>query len=179
VRALLFSLFYLYYFHPSPAYCHKSHIPLRKNQAAYIFVATVLLTSLLCCSKVCQTGYENPNCSVQVRSQFENLYYTVTESRDQDSAYSYAATIVSDPNILRVQLTNVANGAFINNVVATATADTLTIAYQAPDTNAHYIQGSGIISGSVLLLTYTITYPDSVPVPHTQTDYYQGQWAHP
>jgi hypothetical protein len=104
----------------------------------------------------------------------------VSESKNGDSVYTYSATIIASPsNILKVLMTNVGNGAFVNNVVAITNADTLTIPYQAPDSNAHYITGSGIISGSMLVLNYTITYPDSVPAPHIQTDGYQSQWVHP
>jgi len=144
-----------------------------------MLLGTILLL-ISSCSKVCQTGYANPNCATEIRAQFENLYYTVSESKNQDSIYTYSATIIASPaSILKVLMTNVGNGAFVNNVIAVTNADTLTIPYQAPDSNAHYITGSGIISGSVLVLYYTITYPDSVPSPHTQTDSYQSQWVHP
>lgn len=157
--------------------------PVKLKNKASLCICALFCTVLLVfssCSKVCQTGYANPNCSTEIRAQFENLYYTVTESKNQDSAYTYSATIIASPSgVLKVLMTNVGNGAFVNNVVAVANADTLTIPYQAPDSNAHYIVGGGIISGNVLLLTYTITYPDSVPTPHTQTDSYQSQWVHP
>lgn len=138
------------------------------------------LLGLCACNKACQTGYENPNCSVEVRAQFENLYYTATESKNQDSAYTYSATILASPSDIRkVLLTNVANGFFINNVSAITNSDTLTIPYQCPDTNARYIQGTGILSGNVLSMYFTVTYPDSIPILHTQTDLYQSVWVHP
>jgi hypothetical protein len=144
-------------------------------------LAAICLLGLGACSKVCQIGYENPNCSVETRAQYENVNYTVTESKNGDSAYTYSATIVSSPlGPLKVQLSNVANNFFINNVTASVTAtDTLTIAYQAPDSNSRYIQGIGVLTGSTLALNYVITYPDSLPVLHTQTDYYQSVWVHP
>lgn len=143
-------------------------------------VAICLMSWLSACKKTCQTGYENPNCSVEIRAQFENLYYTATESRNLDSPYTYNPTIIADPHdIRRILLTGIANGQFINNVSALTNSDTMTIAYQCPDTNAHYIQGSGILSGNVLTMSYAVTYPDSYPVLHTQTDYYQSVWTHP
>ena len=152
-----------------------------KNKLSFcICILLGILLLISSCSKVCQTGYANPNCSTEIRAQFENLYYTVSESKNQDSIYTYSATIIASPrSILDVQLSNVGNGTFVNNVTAVVNADTLTIPYQQPDSNAHYIQGSGIISGSILQLTFYITYPDSVPVYHTQTDAYQSQWVHP
>jgi hypothetical protein len=150
---------------------------LKKISAIFLIVA--LFFGFSACKKTCQPGYENPNCSVEIRAQFENLNYTVTESKNSDSATSYPAGIIAGANILQVQLTNVGNGAIVHNVVGNVTADTLIIPNQAPDTNAHYIQGIGILSGNTLYLSYTITYPDSQPFLHTQTDYYQGQWVHP
>jgi hypothetical protein len=142
-------------------------------------LACVLIASS--CNKACQAGYVNPNCSVEVRAQFENLYYTATEERNQDTpAYTYSATIIASPrNPLGVLMGNVANGFFVNYVYASTSNDTLTIPYQAPDTNGRYIQGLGIISGSVLTLSYAVTYPDSTPVIHSQTDYYYSSWVHP
>ena len=146
-----------------------------------IFVIVVASLCMLCaCKKTCQTGYENPNCSVEIRNQFENENYTVTESKNGDSAYSYAATIVSSPaNILQVRLTNMGNNFFVNNVTAVVNSDTLTIPNQAPDSNGRYVLGQGVLSGNTLFLNYAITYPDSLPVLHTQTDYYQSVWVHP
>ena len=139
-----------------------------------------LLLSGMGCNKACQTGYENPNCSVEVRAQFENVAYAVTESRNLDSPYTYTASILAaSRDIRKILLTNVTNGFFINNVSAITNADTMTIAYQSPDTNARYIQGSGILSANVLTINYVVTYPDSNPVLHTQTDYYQSVWVHP
>ena len=156
-----------------------------KSRRVKLFYASIaalgILITLFSCNKACQVGYENPNCSIEIRNQYENLNYTVTESKNGDSAYTYAATIVSSPQgILRVQLTNIANNFLVNNVTASVTAtDTLTIAYQAPDSNGHYIQGIGVLTGNTLALNYAITYPDSLPVLHTQVDYYQSVWVHP
>ena len=149
-----------------------------KSVVAPLAAALLLLGS---CNKACQTGYENPNCSIEIRNQFENVNYTVTESKNGDSAYTYAATIVSSPaGILKVQLTNMANNFFVNNVTASVNSgDTLTIPSQAPDSNGRYILGLGILSANTLYISYAITYPDSLPVLHTQTDYYQSTWVHP
>ena len=151
---------------------------IRSKKIIVILIAT--LFALGACNKACQVGYENPNCSVEIRNQFENENYTVTESKNGDSAYTYAATIVSSPaGILQVQLTNMANNFFVNNVRASVNNDTLTIPNQAPDSNGRYVLGQGVLSGNTLFLNYAITYPDSLPVLHTQTDYYQSVWVHP
>ena len=141
------------------------------------------LSALWSCSKACQAGYANPNCSIEIRAPYENLYYTVTESEDQDSAYTYSATIISSPaGPFALQLTNVANGVFfVNNVngLVSITGDSLTIARQNPDTNANYIQGLGTLYNNVLTLNFTISHPDSLPFIHTQTDTFQSIWIHP
>ena len=131
------------------------------------------------CNKTCQTGYENPNCSIETRAEFESLSYAATESRNQDSAYSYPATIIPyPPDIRKVMLTNRARGAFAHNVIGSVVSDTLTIAYQNPDSNGTYIQGTGILTANVLNINYLISYPDSLPILHTQTDIYQSVWIH-
>jgi hypothetical protein len=150
-----------------------------RKQGLYLILAATLLP-LLSCNKACQAGYENPNCSIEVRAQFENLYYTVTESRNQDSAYSYSATIIASPgDIRKVLLSNVANGLFVNNVVGITSSDTLTIAYQSPDSNGRSIQGRGILSLNVMKISYIVSYTDSLPAVHTQNDIYQSVWIHP
>jgi hypothetical protein len=153
---------------------------MKKNFFLPLALTAVLLICIGACKKTCQTGYENPNCSIETRAEFENLNYTVTESMNGDSAYTYPATIIASPNgILRVLLTGVGAGAIVNNVAGIVDSTTLTIPRQAPDSNAHYIQGSGSLNGNTLTINYTITYTDSLPVLHTQADYYYSQWVHP
>ena len=144
-----------------------------------ILITISMMGGLLSCNKACQQGYENPNCSVEIRAQFENLYYTVTERKNQDTILkTYSATIIASPKSpFGLHLGNVANGLFVNTVVGTANADTLSLPYQSPDTNSYYIQGRGIISGNVMLLNYTVTYADSQSVVHA--DQYVSQWVHP
>lgn len=149
-----------------------------------IYVATAiscLLISIHSCSTACQQGYINPDCNVQIRAPFENLNYTATESKNSDTNYTYPATIIASQNILQVQLTNVANGFFANNVTGTVSlnGDTLTIANQNPDGNSNFIAGKGVLSGNTLSLVYTISYTDSVPYIHPQTDVYVSSWVHP
>jgi hypothetical protein len=153
-----------------------------------VFCLSILLagslSALWSCSRACQAGYANPNCSVEIRAQYENLNYTVTESKNHDSAYyMYSAAIISSPaGPFALQMTNVANSFyFVNNVngIVSITGDTLAIARQAPDTNARYIQGLGTMSNNVLTIYYTISYPDSLPVIHTQTDSFLSIWVHP
>jgi hypothetical protein len=94
-----------------------------------------------------------------------------------DSAYTYPATIIPDPaNILQVELTNVANNFFTHNVTGRVSNDTLTIPYQAPDSNGAYIAGQGVLNSNLLVINFTISYQLS-GVPHT--DYYFSQWLHP
>ena len=138
--------------------------------------------TILSCSRVCQLGYANPNCSVELRAQYENLNYVVTESKNHDSAYTYPATIItSTAGPFALRLTNVANNFFVNNVLGqvSMSGDSLVINNQAPDSNARYIKGLGTLSNNVLTLNYTIYYPDSLPVIHTQTDSFLSIWVHP
>ena len=140
------------------------------------------LTTFLSCSRVCQSGYANPNCSVELRALYENLNYTVTESKNHDSAYNYSATIItSTAGPFALQMTNVANGFFVNNVKGqvSISGDSLVITRQAPDTGARYIQGLGTLTNNVLTLNYTISYLDSLPVIHIQTDSFLSIWVHP
>jgi hypothetical protein len=161
--------------------CYKSgrFTLMKKPFFLPLLLTAVLLSGIAACKKTCQTGYEDPGCSIETRAEFENLNYTVTESMNGDSAYSYPATIIAGAGPLQILLTGVGNGAIVNNVTGIVSSDTLTIARQAPDSNAHYIQGSGILSGNQLTINYTITYPDSLPVLHTQVDQYYSQWVHP
>jgi len=145
-------------------------------------ILAALIVAASSCNKACQAGYANPNCTIEIRAPYENLNYTVTESKNGDSAYTYSATIISSSaGPFAVQLTNVANGFFANNVtgVVSITGDTLTIARQSPDTNANYIQGLGTLSLSTLSLSFSISYPDSQPYIHRQTDTFQSVWVHP
>lgn len=137
------------------------------------------MSGLLSCSKACQQGYLNPDCSIEERAQFESLSYTATESENGDSAYTYATTIIASPaSIYQVQLTTVANGYFTNYVVANVDTTSLTIPNQAPDSNGHYISGYGTLNGNTLTLMYTISYPLHPPFHYVQTNYYSSVWVH-
>jgi hypothetical protein len=151
----------------------------RQNPALLLSIFLLCLLPALSCKKTCQPGYEDPDCSVEIRAQFESLYYTATESMNGDSAYTYAATILPNPaNAYQVLLTNVANSAyFANNVAATASNDTLTIAYQNPDTTAVYISGMGTISGNVLTLYYVIYVPNLAGTGLIRNQY-ASVWVH-
>ena len=152
-----------------------------KSFGIFLLIA-YFLTGILSCSRVCQKGYANPNCSVEIRAVYENLNYSVTESKNHDSAYNYSASIISSSSgPFALQLTHVSSGFFVNNVQGQVSmgGDSLTIISQAPDTNARYIKGIGTLSNNVLTLYYTLSYPDSLPVAHIQTDSFLSIWIHP
>lgn len=108
---------------------------------------------------ICETGYEQNTdglCNTEVRAKFLGTW-TVSEDCTQSAPSSYTTSVtISSGAILEVKITNMW-GAFANQVTATVSGSTITIARQAPDSDSYYIEGSGTISGSTITMNYTVT----------------------
>ena len=112
-------------------------------------------------SCVCATGYEGTNCDTEVRTKAIGTW-TVADSCSNSGTASYTVTVVtSTGGISEVKITNFW-GTFTNQVVATVSGSTVTIARQQPDNDNFYVEGTGTVSGNTITWSYTIS-DETVP----------------
>ncbi len=136
--------------------------------------ATLLLTNS--CTKTCDPGYEGTDCKTEVRAKFLSNNVSVSEKKNNGTAYSYSTTIISvSSDVQQVAITKIANGFYNSNIVATVDGSTFTIAKQDPDYDGYNIEGSGTVSGTSVTVTFTITGKDGSG--NTVTDNYSGTWT--
>jgi hypothetical protein len=109
----------------------------------------------------CATGYEGADCSTEQRTKFIGSYM-VNESCTSGN-YNYNFTIASSSaGVTRVLLTNF--GAVDGSTVsATVSGTTLNIAQQNFTVSGQSwgIVGTGQLNGTILTVTYTLTFPDN------------------
>lgn len=108
---------------------------------------------------LCESYYElgaDNKCSVLERAKFLGSY-NVSESC-QFSTADYTSNINTNNTTANneVRISNVWDS-FNNAVVGTVAGNTITIARQTPDNDSYYIQGSGVLEGSTVVFTVTIT----------------------
>lgn len=107
----------------------------------------------------CDTGYEPDSagaCNTEIRTKFLGSF-TVSDVCTSSGTASYVVPVTSSTgSMLEVKLTNFW-GTFTNQVTATVSGTTITIARQEPDADGYFVQGTGTISGSTITWSYTIT----------------------
>jgi hypothetical protein len=150
---------------------------MKKLFRPFLMVATVAaLFTVNSCTKTCDPGYEGSDCKTEVRAKFLSAGATVKEKKNGGSEYSYSSTIIKvSSDVQKVALTKVANGFFNTNVTATVDGNALTITEQDPDGDGYKISGTGSVSGTTLILTFSITGKDGSG--NTVTDNYSGTWT--
>lgn len=149
-------------------------------------IKNILITSLLTigafsavtltsCSKsddTCPTGYEGTDCKTLVSQKFSGIW-TASDMQGSTPLSSYVATITpnSASNLLSVAIGKFSDGYFTNDVVATVSGTSITIASQAPDSDGYTVDGSGSLNTTDNKITwnYTITNPLGSKLSYTGT----------
>lgn len=133
----------------------------------------MLLIAAGACSKLCRSGYSGSECNIITRAKFEGAWNAI----DTPGNLTYRDSIDDAAGIGNVLLSNAFAGHYFNNTItASAVNQTLTIAWQSPDSISKYVQGTGQLNsaGNVLSWTYQIT--DSTQNPALVTNY-SGNWT--
>lgn len=120
-------------------------------------------------SCTCSTGYEGTTCQTASRTKFEKTW-TATDVKVSDNTAlpTYNSAIVDGSTITDVKISNF-SALFTNDVKATVSGSTLTIASQAPDNDGYYVSGSGTLANGKITWSYTLTNPSNVQVSYTGT----------
>jgi len=109
------------------------------------------------CDCVCDEGYEGADCATESRAKFVGVYTVTGDCSTSGVKGGYDIEIVnSGVNVTSVLISNFWN-AYVNNVVATISGNTITIANQDPDNDGYNVTGSGTYANGVITMSYTVS----------------------
>ena len=107
----------------------------------------------------CADGYEGDDCGTAIRQKFIGSW-TAADACSLSGTGAYTVTVTAGTGIFDVKITNMWN-AFVNQVNATISGNTITISTQEPDSDGFTISGTGTISSDGLTITWTYTVTDT------------------
>lgn len=121
----------------------------------------------------CATGYEGTNCETAVRAKFLKTW----AASDKDIATTtnlptYSSIIVAGTAITEVKISKFSDSYFTNDVKATVSGNTITIASQQPDNDMYYVEGTGTYNSADMKITWSYT----ITAPTTVKKSYSGTW---
>ena len=123
----------------------------------------------------CNSGYEKDSvgaCNTEIRAKFLGTW-TASDNCGSSGTATYVVTSTST-SLLEVKLANFWD-TFTNQVTATVSGNTITIARQEPDADDFFVQGTGTISGNTITWSYTIT--DETDPANIGTDACSSTWV--
>lgn len=135
---------------------------LRKIALVAMLAATAGTTmTMTSCKKddaTCETGYEGTDCKTEVRAKFINASgWSAEEVGSVSKASTFGVNIkTSSTGVDKILISNLYNE-FGNDVVATVSGTTFTIARQEPDGDKFFVQGNGSFNGTSITVDYTVT----------------------
>lgn len=136
---------------------------------------TMTMTSCKKEDKVCNTGYEGTDCKTEVRAKFINASgWSAEEVGSVSKASTFGVNIkTSSTAVEKILISNLYNE-FKNDVIATVSGNTFTIARQEPDADKFFVQGTGTFNGTSITVDYTVTDERTALVI---TDRVTGTWT--
>jgi len=119
--------------------------------------STATMTSCSKDDKICNPGYEGKNCDVESRAKFVKTWNAV-DVTPGGTQKIYTCGIANGSNVTSVIISNTfSNNFFDNNINATVSENTITIASQKPDANGDYsVSGSGSYINGQISWNYVI-----------------------
>ncbi len=121
----------------------------------------------------CVTGYEGTNCETASRTKFVKTWSASDkEATTTTTIPTYVSAIVAGTTITDIKISNF-SGLFTNDVIATVSGNTITIASQQPDNDGYYVTtGTGTYDATTKLITWTYTLKNPTNVEKS----YTGSW---
>jgi len=107
------------------------------------------------CDCVCNAGYEGADCATLERAKFIGSYL-VSDNCSGSGISTYTISVDPASAVTTVLISNFWNE-FVNNVTATVSGNTITIANQAPDSDGFTVSGTGTYANGILILNYTVS----------------------
>ncbi|MDB5284195.1 MAG: hypothetical protein JWO06_3270 [Bacteroidota bacterium] len=142
---------------------------MRKITRLSLMIATsAVLLTIASCSKTCDAGYEGSDCKTQIREKFIGQFKgpeTCTAGTDN---YTVTISNSSSSDLLAIILSNVYNQSFTATGTVSGTTLTTT-ANQTLGVGVTLVSGTGSISGSPSVLTFTYAIKDSAGTTNTCT----------
>ncbi len=120
----------------------------------------------------CATGYEGATCATEQRAKFIKSWSATDTEVGGSMLPSYSSIVVSGTSVTEVRIAGFSDDYFTNNVVATVSGNTITIANQTPDNDGYKVSGSGTLNSTDGKLTWSYTITNPLNVAKT----YSGTW---
>ena len=150
-------------------------ITLRKLAlSAFLSVSALSAVTLTSCNKdeECAAGYEGSDCKTLVAQKFIGVWSASDKETVSGKALSsYVATITTSTDVTKVNIGDISDEYFENNVVGSVSGTKITITEQAPDSDGYTISGTGDLVSGKMVWNYTIKSPLNVALA------YDGTWS--
>ena len=120
----------------------------------------------------CATGYEGKNCETVSRLKFIKTWTSSDTEVGGNAVPTYNAIVSAGTEIYDVKIGKFSDNFFTNDVKATVSGNTISIAPQSPDNDNYYVSGSGTFDATTNKITWSYT----LTSPTNQTKTYSGSW---
>lgn len=119
----------------------------------------------------CPVGYEGTKCETESRTKFAKSWACNDVTGSSPAlVYNCVISAGSAANVTSVIISKTfSDNFFVNNVNATVSGSTITIANQAPDNDGYYVSGTGTLSNNKINWTYSIKDPNNNTLSYTGT----------
>lgn len=115
---------------------------------------------------VCPVGYEGTTCTTESRTKFVKTWNASDVQGTNQLVYTCA--IANGVNITSVTISNkFSDQFFTNNIPATVSGNTITIANQTPDNDGYSVSGTGTLSNGKINWSYSIKDPNNATLSYT------------
>ena len=121
-------------------------------------------------SCTCATGYEGAACETEMRKKFMDTWTASDKEVGGSDLPTYNSSIVAGSGVTEVKISNFSDY-FVNDVIATVSGSSITIASQDPDNDLYRVEGTGTFNAvdGKITWTYTITNPANLTKSYTGT----------
>jgi hypothetical protein len=126
----------------------------------------------------CATGYEGTNCETKETAKFVKSWTAADKTATGASVPAYTAIIVAGTDVTGVKISHfsgnnsLGSSYFVNDVIASVSGTTITIASQSPDNDKYTVSGTGTYNSTDKTITWSYTLGD----PTGATVSYTGTW---
>jgi hypothetical protein len=124
-------------------------------------------------SCTCEAGYEGLTCDDLSKTKFIKSWSAVDVETPSNNQSIYTCIIADGTTLNNVVISSsFADAFFTNNINATISGNTISIASQEPDSDGYFVNGTGEYSASTGDITWTYTLTD----PSNAVLNYNGTW---
>ena len=133
------------------------------------------------CGCNCTNGFTGSNCE-NIDVAILNGTYLANDKLGTSTVPQYSTTLTISSSSFAGTITKIKGNFFTNQITATVSGKTITIADQQPDNDGYHVVGTGTITPGTgtsvsIAWTYSITGPNGATPPVIVTDNFTGTWT--